>query len=234
MTIFIHEPIDLGYDDLVCDTPGNGMPRTYEVPPATADSRDITKYPSITSVLSLQSKDAITKWRECVGEQEANRISKFASSRGTFIHQLAEDYVNNTLDFESLFPTHKANFLPIKHVLDSRLGTVLGQELALYSDHLKVAGRVDLVAFFDNKLSIIDYKTSAKPKRYEWIKNYFIQESFYAIAFEERTKIPITQLVTIIAVDGETEAQVFIEHRDNWDKELVRCIGEYNNIAHPM
>jgi len=129
----------------------------------------------------------------------------------------------------NLVPTMHANFLPIKKVLDERLGTVYGQELALYSDHLKVAGRVDLVAFFDNKLSIIDYKTAGKLKKKEWITNYFTQESFYAIAFEERTKIPITQLVTIIAVDGEDDAQIFIEHRDNYDKNLIRCIKEYNN-----
>ena len=224
--LFKHEPIDLGYKDLVCVTPQIGS-RTYE---SATDST--VKYPSITSVLSLQSKSAIDKWRERVGTEEANRISKFASSRGTLIHSLAEEYVNNNLTKEQineLFPTIKANFLPIKHTLDTRLGNVLGQELALYSDHLKVAGRVDLVAFFDNKLSIIDYKTSGKLKKKEWCHSYFKQETFYAIAFEERTKIPITQLVTIITVDGEDTPQIFIEHRDNWDKELIKNIKEYND-----
>jgi len=224
MNLFNHKPIDLGYKDLVCVTPEEG-PRTYE----TATDSNI-KYPSITSVLSLQSKDAIDAWKKRVGKEEADRVSKFASNRGTKVHQIAEDYVNNIPIKEmNLVPTMLANFYPIKYELDERLGTVYGQELALYSDYLKVAGRVDLVAFFDGVLSIIDYKTSGKPKRKEWITNYFIQESFYAIAFEERTKIPITQLVTIIAVDGEDKAEVYIEHRDNYDKELIRCIKEYNN-----
>jgi genome maintenance exonuclease 1 len=222
--MFIHEPIDLGYKDLVCVTPKVGS-RTYE---SASDSN--VKYPSITSVLSLQSKSAIDAWRKRVGVEEANRVSKFASSRGTRVHQIAEDYVNNVpISKMNLVPTMLSNFLPIKKVLDERLGVVYGQELALYSDYLKVAGRVDLVAFFDGVLSIIDYKTSGKLKKKEWITNYFTQESFYAIAFEERTKIPITQLVTIIAVDGEDDAQIFIEHRDNHDKNLLRCIKEYNN-----
>jgi genome maintenance exonuclease 1 len=90
-----------------------------------------------------------------------------------------------------------------------------------------LAGRVDCVAEWDGVLSIIDYKTSKKAKKKDWITNYFIQETFYAIAFEERTNIPITQLVTVIAVDND-DPQVFIEHRDNWDKELITTIEEYN------
>ena len=219
---FTHRPINIEYDDLECTTPDTG-PRTYKTPEGAS-------YPSITSVLSLQSKPAIDAWKKRVGKEEADRVSKFASNRGTKIHQLAEDYVNNKdIGFAQLVPTMKANFNPIKKVLDTRLGDVYGQEIALYSDHLGLAGRVDLVAFFDNKLSIIDYKTSGKPKRKEWCHSYFMQETFYAIAFEERTKKPITQLVTIIAVDGEDDAQIFIEDRDNWDQELIRCIKEYNN-----
>ena len=124
-------------------------------------------------------------------------------------------------------PNILADFMPIKPILDERLSLVYGQELALYSDHLKLAGRVDCVGVFDGKISIIDYKTSKKTKKFEWVKNYFIQETFYAIAWEERTGIPIKQLVTIIAVD-DAEPQVFIEDRDNWDKELERCIKEFH------
>jgi genome maintenance exonuclease 1 len=219
---FKHEPIDLGYTDLVCDTPTEG-PRTYET------AKGNNKYPSITSVLSLQSKAAIQAWRKRVGEEEANKISRRASSRGTKVNQIAEDYVNNIpLNEMDLPPTLLYNFMPIKKILDSSLGLILGQELPLYSDYLKIAGRVDLVAYFNGKLSIIDYKTSAKPKKKEWCESYFIQETFYAIAFEERTKIPITQLVTIIAVDGQDDPTIYIEHRDDWDKDLIRCIKEYN------
>ena len=124
-------------------------------------------------------------------------------------------------------PNIEHDFNRIKNILDTRIGVVYGQEVPLYSDHLKVAGRVDLVAEFDGKLSIIDYKTSKKTKKYEWCHTYFMQECFYAIAWEERTGQPITQLVTIISVD-DAEPQVFIEHRDNWDKKLVEVIEKYS------
>jgi genome maintenance exonuclease 1 len=93
-----------------------------------------------------------------------------------------------------------------------------------------VAGRVDCVAEFDGKLSIIDYKTSSKTKKRAWVENYFMQEAFYAIAWEERTGMPITQLVTIISVDN-AKPQVFIEHRDEWADELIKTIGEYNGTT---
>jgi genome maintenance exonuclease 1 len=215
--IFKHEPIDLGYKDLSCVTKKTG--RKYETPKGNS-------YPSITTILSLQSKQAIMAWRARVGEVEANRVSRKASSRGTAVHTIAEKYVNNDLTWKDAALHAVGSFMDIKPILDERLTTVYGQELPLYSDHLGVAGRVDCVGIFDGKLSIIDYKTSSKPKKYEWVKNYFIQETFYAIAWEERTGMPITQLVTIITVDNN-DPQVFIEHRDNWDKELIRCIKEY-------
>jgi genome maintenance exonuclease 1 len=216
--MFKHKPIDLGYQDLDCVTKTTG--RKYQTPQGKS-------YPSITTVLSLQSKAAIAKWRARVGTEEANKISHRASSRGTAVHDMAEKYVNNDVNWYKAMPNILADFSAIKPILDERLSLVYGQELPLYSDHLKIAGRVDCVGIFDGKISIIDYKTSKRAKKYEWVKSYFMQEAFYAIAWEERTGMPITQLVTIIAVDND-DPQVFIEHRDNWDKELIRCIKEYD------
>ena len=73
--------------------------------------------------------------------------------------------------------------------------------------------------------SIIDWKTSRKLKKKEWISNYFIQCSAYAIMWEERTGVPIKQLVVCIA--GDEGPQVFIEDRDNWTKTLIDTINEY-------
>jgi genome maintenance exonuclease 1 len=216
--MFKHEPINLGYDDLSCITKTTG--RKYETPAGNS-------YPSITTVLSLQSKEAIMAWRKRVGNEEANKISYKASTRGTAVHDMAEKYVNNDPTWNVAMPNILGDFMNIKPILDERLSLVYGQELPLYSDHLRLAGRVDCVGIFDGEISIIDYKTSRKKKKYDWVKSYFMQEAFYAIAWEERTGMPITQLVTIIAVDND-DPQVFIEHRDNWDKELIRCIKEYN------
>lgn len=217
--LFEHSVVDLGYEDL-STTQIDGK-RHYVTPDKN--------YPSITTVLSVLSEKSINAWKKRIGEEAANKISYRASTRGTAVHELIEKYVNNDPNYlAGYMPNIVGNFLTVKDILDERIGTVFGQELPLYSDHLGVAGRVDCVAEFDGKISIIDYKTSRKPKLRKYIENYFQQETAYAIMWEERTGIPITQLVTIIAVDDEP-AQVFIEHRDNWTKQLFDTIELYKS-----
>lgn len=215
---FKYEPIDLGYDDLVAETGENG--RKYVDPEGNW-------YPSITTVLSILSRDFIEEWKKRVGEEEANAISYRAATRGTAIHEMAEQYLLNNPDYkEGRLPSDLFSFNTIKPILDSRVGRIYAQECPLYSKHLGVAGRVDCVAEFDGKLSIIDFKTSKKPKKAEWIHNYFIQEAAYAIMWEERTGMPITQLVTVMTVDHDSP-MVFIEHRDNWVNKLLGTIKQY-------
>jgi hypothetical protein len=228
--MFKHVPVEL--NEMTAVTTDTG--RQYETP------EGIT-LPSITTVLSILSRDSIAKWRARVGEKEANRVSYRASTRGTAVHEICEQYVNNDPDYDKYMAINPDNgemkmttrtpdlidsFLKIKPILDERLSLVHAQEAPLYSTHLGVAGRVDCVGVFDGKLSIIDYKTSMKPKRLDWIKNYFMQESAYAIMWEERTGMPITQLVTVISVDNH-EPQVFVEHRDNWVRPLRDTIAQY-------
>ena len=184
--------------------------------------------PSITTVLSILSRESIAKWRARVGHEEANRISHRASSRGTRVHEIVEKYINNEENFKDGYtPDIISSFTDLKPILDARIGRVYAQEAPLYSNHLGVAGRVDCVADFDGKLSIIDFKTSMRPKRYDYVTNYFMQETAYAIMWEERTGLPITQLVTIISVDNN-DPQVFVEHRDNWVRPLRETIAQYN------
>jgi genome maintenance exonuclease 1 len=214
---FKHEPIDLGYVDLVAKTTSSG--RKYAAPNGI-------KYPSVTTVLGILSEDAIRKWRHRVGEEEANRVSHRASTRGTAVHAVLERYVDNEEDyFKDANLIVKSNFAEVKSILDKRLTKVYAQEAALYSEHLGMAGRVDCVGVWDGKNSIIDYKTSAKPKKKSYCEGYFIQETAYAIMWEERTGMPITQLVTLIA--GDQGPQVFVEHRDNWSDKLLETIAEY-------
>jgi len=166
-------------------------------------------YPSITTILGQVSKEGIKEWRKRVGEEEANKISRQASTRGTAVHQLCEDYINNVPDWnKDVMPNNLASFLDLKKIIDERLDNVWFQEEFLYSDKLGCAGQVDCIAEFDGQLSIIDFKTSRKPKKEEWIENYFIQTSFYAAAFYERTGIVIKQCVILITVDGH-EPQIF-------------------------
>tara|TARA_R110002153_G_scaffold798_10_gene3798 strand:- start:3306 stop:3971 length:666 start_codon:yes stop_codon:yes gene_type:complete len=184
-------------------------------------------YPSITTVLGVLSKQGIAEWRARVGEEVANRISTQAARRGTNVHQMCEDYVNNELDKTKFLPHEKAMFNSIKKVLDESLGLVYAQECPLYSDYLGIAGRVDCVAEYNGRLSIIDYKTSGKMKKKEWIGNYFQQASAYCVMFEERTKIPVDQIVIVVAVENEDKAQVFVEKRDNYIGECIKTMEKY-------
>ena len=214
--MFNHVPVELQEMNAVTTDTG----RKYMTPEGV-------NLPSITTVLSILSRDSIAKWRKRVGEEVANQISTRASGRGTRVHEIIEKYINNDPNFKDGYtPDIIQSFLAVQNILDDRIGDVYAQEAPLYSNHLGVAGRVDCVADFDGKRSIIDFKTSMKTKKLDWIKNYFMQESAYAIMWEERTGQPITQLVTIISVDN-ADPQVFVEHRDNWVRPLRDTIKQY-------
>jgi hypothetical protein len=186
-----------------------------------------TIFPSMTTVLGDLKKDVIMKWRQRVGEEEANRISTQAARRGTSVHHMCEDYINNLPYLNRRMPNEIEMFNSIKPILDERIDNIRCQELALWSEHLGVAGRVDCIAEFDGKLSIIDFKTSSKPKREEWIDNYFMQMAGYAIMFEERTGIPVSQVVNVIALENGGQPQVFVQKRDTWVKPLIEAITSY-------
>ena len=184
------------------------------------------KYPSITTVLGHFNKKAIYEWRQRVGEKEANRISTQASRRGTKVHQMCEDFINNELDEKKFMPSDKETFNSIKNILADNINNIHCQEATLYSDYLQVAGRVDCVAEWKGKLSVIDFKTSRRLKKREHIHNYFQQGSAYCVMYEERTRIPVSQIVIVMTVDGE-EPQIFVEKRDTWTESLIRKIKEY-------
>ena len=196
--------VDHGFtlEELEADTTENG--RFYTTPSGQI-------LPSITTVLSVKNKSGLDAWRKRVGEEEANRVMNQAALRGTAVHQLAEDYVNNESDWKKgAMPANLFTFNTIKPLLDKHLNNVWIQEAPLYSEKLSVAGRVDCIAEWDGVLSIIDYKTSKRPKKKEYVESYFIQEAAYAAMFLERTGVPIKQIVTVIAVD-DNEPQVYIE-----------------------
>ena len=217
---FTHNPVDLGYDDLIAETTETG--RVYYCP-------DGSSFNSVTTVLKVLSEDAIQAWRQRVGPDVANQIGVRAANRGTAVHSIIERYLNNEEDYaKDVMPDVLQSFTDLQPILDERLTEIRALEAPLYSTHLKLAGRVDCVGVFDGKLSIVDFKTSRKLKRRDWITNYFAQEAAYAIMWEERTRMPITQLVTLITVDNE-QPQVFIEHRDNWTDLLFKAKSIYES-----
>lgn len=216
--MFIHESLD--WNDL--ETVQEDGRRFYLTPSGK-------KYPSMTTVLQLMTAEGIAKWRARVGDKVANKISAQASRRGTLMHKLCEDYVNNEeIDTDKLMPLDYQNFNALKEQMDKHFGKVYGQEIALYSDFLEMAGRVDCIAEYKGKLSIIDYKTSKKVKKRENIKNYFMQAAGYAVMYEEIFKQPINQLVILMSVDHEGVVE-FVEKRDDHIHDLIALRKKYKD-----
>ncbi len=184
------------------------------------------KYPSVTTVLGWDSKQGILEWRKRVGDEAANKISRQASARGSRFHYQCEDYLNNkSPKIEG--PGEKSMFSAIEPFL-KRINNIHLQEKSLYSDHLQTAGRVDCIAEFDGRLSVIDFKTSSKPKSAEWITNYFCQGSAYAVMYEERTGIPIDTVTILMAVEGN-DAQLFQVKRDDFIEKYIDIRKRYKD-----
>jgi genome maintenance exonuclease 1 len=190
------------------------------------------RFPSVTTILGkVLDKSGLDEWRKAVGDEEATRITNRAARRGTALHEIAELYVMNNPNFNTHpfygMPSTQMLWNQVKPVLDARLNKVIAVEIPLYSKYLRTAGRCDLVGVFDGKRSIIDYKTTNWAKDMDRLEGYFVQESIYAIMFEEVYDLPITQLVTISAGESENEAQVVIQHRDKWAPKAEAYIKQY-------
>ena len=183
--------------------------------------------PSITSVTSFYNRQIFVKWRERIGLEEANRITKRATARGTDFHQVCQDYLENKeLDWNDYQPMTKIMFIHAKPYLD-KINNIHAIERTLYSEYLGLAGRVDCIAEYDGELAVIDFKTSEKIKPEEWIENYFVQETFYAAAYYELTKIVPVKLITIMVTPGG-EVKIFDKrNKGDYIKLLVRYIKEF-------
>ena len=185
--------------------------------------------PSVTTFLSHFKGDSIAKWRKKVGEEEANKISARASRRGTKFHSLMESYISNQEGFldDKVMPDMRHAFNQFLPILD-RVDNVHYLETMLYSEILGLAGQVDCIAEYDGVPSIIDFKTSLKPKREDWILNYFEQCTCYSLMYEEMTGVQCKQLVVMIAVDHH-EPQVFVRNRRNYIPELARKVRQFRD-----
>jgi ATP-dependent exoDNAse (exonuclease V) beta subunit len=220
MKIFNHVKLPSLDFDLKAETTDSG--RLYATPTGE-------KYKSITTVLSNHNKQGIMEWRDRVGAEEANKISSKAANRGTKVHKICEDYINNATNefrLQTMMPDLKEMFFKIKPIIDEKLGDVYSQEQALYSHKLRIAGRVDLIGMWNGKLSVIDFKTSNKQKEEESIQNYFMQCTAYALMFSELTGMWIDDIVVLIAT-GEGEAQIFERRIDDYVKPLMQYIDKY-------
>jgi genome maintenance exonuclease 1 len=208
--------------DLLSETTESG--RMYSTP-------DGRKYPSITTVLSDYNKQSIYEWRQRVGEEEANRVSKAASGRGTRLHDAVEKLLLNEMTGmkrRSIMPDALQLYHQIEPVVKENVNNIYGIEQPLYSHRLKVAGRCDCIAEWNGVLSIIDWKTAKRHKNKEDIVNYFTQATAYAEMFGEITGIDINQIVIVLANDTPTP-QIIIEEKTKYLSELNDCLERYHS-----
>ena len=222
MKYYTHKPVEL--KKLTTQT--INFKRFYETP-------DGDLYPSITTVLSTRNKKGLFEWRKKVGDEVANYVARTSANRGTAVHHMCEDYLNNyPMDWPDKWKEHEKKFLPYclfkqleKTVLE-KIDNIRSQECSLYSHKYRVAGRVDCIAEYDGKLSIIDFKTSTKERTDEYNENYYIQASAYAEMFEEQTGTPIEQIV-ILVVTEDGVVQEFVKNKYDYIPLLVESIDNF-------
>ena len=191
--------------------------RYYSVP----DEDELLKLVSITSVTSHFNKEIFINWRKKVGDQEADRITKAATSRGTDMHTLTEHYLKND-DLPTVQPISDFLFKIAKGELN-KIDNIHALEGSLYSKELGIAGTVDCIAEYNGELAIIEFKTSKKPKPRDWVEHYFVQCMAYGCMLYEVTGISVKKLVIIMACENG-ECVIYEEY----DKaKYIKLLGKY-------
>ena len=182
---------------------------------------DGKNYPSITTVLGVQKKEGLEKWRKAVGEEAANWEMGRAARRGKATHTLVEQYLKGeTPAIRDVLPL--GLFRLMKPYIDQIDNVQLSEEV-MYSHKLTIAGQVDCVADYNGKLSVIDFKTANKERKEDWIENYYIQTCAYAIMYEELFGKRIEQLVILMAGEDGT-MRSFIRNKKDFEPKLEESI----------
>ena len=195
--------------------------RYYDIPGES-------KLVSITSITSWINREIFRSWRARVGNEEADKVTKAATSRGTDMHTLTENYLLNE-ELPTVQPLSEFLFKQSKPQLNL-IDNIHAIEKPLYSLKLGVAGTVDCIAEYEGELAVIDFKTSKKPKPRKWIDHYFVQCAAYACMLYEMKEIPVKKFVIIMSCENG-EVKVY-EERDKakYIKLLSEYIGEFVNF----
>ena len=193
--------------------------RYYSIP----DIDELVKLVSITSITSHFNKEIFVNWRKKVGNEEADRITKAATGRGTDMHTLTEHYLKNE-DLPEVRPISDFLFKIAKGHLN-KINNIYALEGPLYSRELGIAGTVDCIAEYNGELAIIDFKTSKKPKPRDWVEHYFVQCMAYGCMLYEMKGIPVKKLVIIMACENG-ECVIYEEY----DKaKYIKLLSKYIN-----
>ena len=186
-------------------------------------------YPSVTTVLSVEENPHLIAWRKRVGEEQANKISKIATTKGSKVHEACEDYLQGKETVWGLCESDACDafqaFIP---VLDS-VTTVHAMETRMWSDKLEVAGTVDLIAEIDGEMTILDWKTSSRYKRHEDIPDYFMQMASYAVMFYERTGIVVPNIMVAMTVP-EVGLLTYKEKTKPWIPGFLKLRKQFREV----
>ena len=178
-------------------------------------------------MLGHKEKPFLADWRKMLGDKKADKEMKRCADRGTAVHELIEKYLDNTEDFTRGYrPDYVKGFNQLKFQLN-RVDNIRLQEAALFSDQLRIAGRVDCIGEYNGVLSVIDFKTSNNNKNKDMIDDYFLQCTFYALAWFELTGEPIEDIVILMTVEKGMVPLVFKEKITNYIAPLLKRIDEY-------
>ena len=212
--MFTHKPVEIPE----LQTKTVNRKRFYLIP-------DGKMYPSITTVLGNRKAEGLHAWRKRVGDDVANYIARTAAARGTKVHHMCEDFLNNKEVKREPFLA-AALFGQLEKTISQKVDNIYSQECGLYSDKYMVAGRVDCIAEYNGELSIIDFKTSRSERNDDWNENYYIQASAYAEMFEERTGHAINQIV-ILVVTEDGVVQEFIKDKKDYLGMLIEAVDDF-------
>ena len=197
------------------------------------------KLPSVTTILSKtqpkEKRDSLAQWRERVGNAEATRIMDQAAARGTAMHTLLEHYLLGEKHADLTDIGQQATMMAEKVIdegIKGHLDEVWGSEVTVWYPDL-FAGATDVVGVYDGKESIVDFKQTNKPKKREWIDDYFLQLAAYAMAhnFTYQTEI-IQGVVLMCSKDGyfqkfEVSEEEFKQYKHRW---LARVSQYYDSL----
>ena len=200
------------------------------------------KLPSVTTILSAtkseEEKAALANWKERVGSKEANRIKTEASSRGTSMHSYIEDYLRGRIN-ESFFESNEQYKNMAKEIIkkgvNNKLDEIYGMEETIYYPE-QYAGTADLIGIYQGKDVIIDFKQSNKPKKTDYIQDYFLQLGAYTLAHDvvhgTKIKAGIILLCTKDILFQEFKIEgAELEMYQNLFMGRVKKFYEMNNIA---
>ena len=203
----------------LAETKMNGM-RFYHV--------DEKLFPSVTTILSIQPKEGLEKWRNSVGHEAAAWEMRRAANRGTKFHKIVEAYLKNQdtrIFSKDILPI--GLFFLVQTEID-RIDNICTLEATMYSRSFEIAGRVDTVGDFDGKRSVIDFKYANRAKKDDQIKTHAIQETAYSVMWEEMTGETIEQIVTIVACENG-ESQTIIKKPQDYLDDLRQCVNDFKN-----